>query len=420
MSFRGSKGGIDTSAAAHIQHPAMRRACAVSMALAALVAGCGEGKKEEPPPLTVSYVPAESRDVTVSKTWVGLMDGYQNASVRAQVTGYLLTQSYKEGSLVAKGTELFTIDARPFEAALAQAQADYAEKVAQAQLTQITLERQTDLFTKQVISQQEYDTAAQNAQAAIALAAAAQANVQAAQVNLAYCTITAPFDGIVGKAQAQIGDLVGPGGSESVLTQISQVDPIKAIFSITEREYLYAAKRLNELENRDGGGREVIALTLADGSPYPNMGKFYFINRQVDVSTGTITIETLFDNPDNLLRPGLFARVTAPVRDIPGAVVVPQKALVELQGGFLVSVVGDDGTVRSLPVQIQAPDGDWVAIEGGVSAGDKVVVEGVEKIRPGMKVHAVPYKPQPPKNSPTTPHKPTPSPAPPDKPGGSG
>jgi membrane fusion protein, multidrug efflux system len=384
------------------------------MGLALLLAGCDAGKKDEPPRLTVSYVPAESRDVTVFQTWVGLLDGYQNAQVRAQVTGYLLTQNYKEGTLVTKGTVLFTIDARPFEAALAQAQADYAEKVAQAQLAQITLDRQTDLFTKQVISQQEYDTAAQNAQAAIALAAAAQANVQAAQVNLAYCTISAPFDGIVGKAQAQIGDLVGPGGSETVLTQISQVDPIKAIFSITEREYLYAAKRLGEMENREGGGREVITLTLADGSPYPKKGKFYFINRQVDVSTGTITIETLFDNPDNILRPGLFARVTAPVRDIPGAVVVPQKALVELQGGFLVSVVEDDGSVRTLPVKTGPPDGDMVAVEGGVQPGDKVVVEGVEKIRPGMKVTAVPYKPQP---SPGTPPK-KPAPSPPEKSGG--
>ena len=381
----------------------MMRKLMVGVAVAAGLTSC-EHKKMEAPPLQVSVTPAQTADVTEYKTWVGLLDGFQNAQVRAQVTGYLLTQDYKEGSLVKQGDLLFTIDARPFEAALAQAEADYAEKVAQAQLSEITLQRQTELFKRKVISQQEFDTAAQGAQAAVALAAAAQANVQAAQVNLGYCTIKAPFDGIVGKAQAQIGDLVGPGGSETVLTQISQLDPIKAIFSITEREYLVAAPKLAELENRDikTSTPGVIAMTLANGDSYEHKGHFYFINRQVNVSTGTISIETLFPNPGNMLRPGLFARVTAPVQTLKDAVVVPLKAVVELQGNHLVSIVEEGNTIKTMMVQLGPPDGpDKVVVKGGVKAGDQVVVEGVEKVRPGDKVTTKPYTPPEQKSTPT-------------------
>ena len=192
--------------------PQMNRSLALFSGLVfGILMGC-EKKQAAPvaPPLTVTVTPVVQKDVLVMNTWVGLLNGYQNADIRAQVTGYLMTQNYKEGSLVKKGDVLFTIDKRPFEAALAQAQADYAKAVASAQLAQITLGRQTQLYQTKVISQQEYDTSYQNAQAGVASVAAAQANVQTAQINLNYCTITAPFDGIAGVAQAQIGDLVGP------------------------------------------------------------------------------------------------------------------------------------------------------------------------------------------------------------------
>ncbi len=354
--------------------------------------------------LSVTVAPVVTSDVVVYQTWVGLLNGYQNADVRAQVTGYLLSQNYKEGSLVKAGEVLFTIDARPFEAALAQAQADYAQKVAEAQLGQITLDRQTQLFKTKVISEQEYDTAATNAQAAVASAAAAQANVQSAQVNLNYCTITAPFEGVVGKAQAQIGDLVGPGGSSTVLTQISQLDPIKAIFSITEREYLLASEVLSKLQARDRektDGR--ISMTLADGEKYPELGKFDFVNRQINVATGTIEVEALFPNPDNVLRPGLFARITAPVKKLEGALLVPQQAVVELQGNHLVSIVGADDVVTTVPVKTGPIDGPNIVVMGKLKAGDNVVVGGVEKVRPGMKVKSSPVQAAP---SPTPPAKP--------------
>lgn len=330
----------------------------------------------------------------VMNTWVGLLNGYQNADIRAQVTGYLISQNYKEGSLVKKGDVLFTIDKRPFEASLAQAQADYAKAVASAQLAQITLRRQTQLYETKVISQQEYDTSYQNAQAGVASVAAAQANVQTAQINLNYCTITAPFEGIAGVAQAQIGDLVGPGGTASVLTQLSQINPIKVNFSITEEQYLNAYALLKQLQATPQDELKArLELTLADGTVYPEKGRFDFVNRQVNVATGTIQITALFPNDNELLRPGLFARVTAPVQELKDALVVPQAATVELQGNYLVIVLGPDNTVKPVPVKLGPTKGQMQVVMGPLKVGEKVVVGGVEKMRPGMKVNPEPYVP---------------------------
>ena len=376
----------------------MIRAFAACTAL--LLAGCEEKSKPEPPPVSVSYATAIQKDVIATNEWVGLLDGYLNTNIQAQVTGYLLTQNYKEGSAVKKGDLLFTIDPRPFQAALAQAQANYAQAVAQAQLQQITLQRQAELYKTKVISQQQYDTSYQNTQAAIAAAAATQAQMQAAQVNLDYCTITAAFDGIAGVAQAQIGDLVGPGGKTTVLTQLSQVDPMKMNFSITEAEYLGAAELLAKLQATNPDELKArLKLKLADGSVYPESGKFDFVNRQVATSTGTIQITALFPNPNSVLRPGLFARVTAPVEELTNAVLVPQAATVELQGTYFVKILGPDNSVKPVPVKLGPVEGQLQVVKGAVKAGDKVLVGGTEKATPGSKVIAEPY--QPPTPSPT-------------------
>ncbi len=374
----------------------MKRTLAIAITLGvAGITSCEKKPEATPPPLNVTVAPVIQKDVFVMRTWVGLLDGYQNAEIRAQVTGYLTTQNYKEGSVVKKGSVLFTIDQRPFQAALAQAQADYAKAVAQAQLSQITLDRQTQLYKTKVISQQEYDTSYQDTQAAVATVAAAQANVQSAQINLAYFTIVAPFDGIAGVAQAQIGDLVGPGGSATVLTQMSQVNPIKVNFSITEQEYLNAYQLLQRLQNTPSENLEgKLTLKLADGSPYGQPGKFDFVNRQVNASTGTIQITALFPNDDDLLRPGLFARVTAPTDEIKGALLVPQVALVELQGSYMISVLGANNEVVTLPVATGPVEGPNQVVTpkkaGTLKAGMKVIVGGVEKVRPGVKVNPQP------------------------------
>ncbi|MEI8293448.1 MAG: efflux RND transporter periplasmic adaptor subunit [bacterium] len=365
----------------------------VMLATAALAVSCKKPAPKEVPPVKVTVTPVVQRDVLATNQWVGLLDGFQNSNIQAQVTGYLLTQNYKEGSLVKKGDTLFTIDPRPFQAALAQAEADYASAVAKAQLQQITLQRQTQLYQTKVISEQEYQTSYQNTQAALANVAASQAAVQAAQVNLDYCTIKAPFDGVVGVAQAQIGDLVGPGGRVSTLTQASQIDPMKMNFFITEGEYLKAVELLQRVQSLPSNEKRArFSLKLADGSTYPELGTFDFFNRQVNVSTGAIQITALFPNPQGVLRPGLFAKITAPVQEIKGALLVPQKATVELQGNYFISLLEPDNTVKPVPVKLGPPQGELCVVTGPLQAGDQVIVEGVEKARPGMKVIASPYQ----------------------------
>ena len=373
----------------------MNRALALLSGLVfGILIGCEKKQAAPARPLTVTVTPVAQENVLVMNTWVGLLNGYQNAQIRAQVTGYLTTQNYKEGSLVKKGDVLFTIDKRPFEAALAQSQAEYAKAVAAAQLARITLGRQTQLYETKVISQQEYDTAYQNAQADTASVAAAQANVESAQINLNYCTIMAPFDGIAGIAQAQIGDLVGPSGTSAVLTQMSQINPIKVNFSITEEQYLQAYALIQQLQARPEDEVESrLELTLADGKVYPKKGRFDFVNRQVNVATGTIQITALFPNGDDLLRPGLFARITAPVEELKDALVVPQAATVELQGNYLVVLVGPDNVAQPVPVKLGPAKGEMQVVMGPLKVGDKVVVGGVEKVRPGMKLNPEPYVP---------------------------
>jgi membrane fusion protein (multidrug efflux system) len=355
---------------------------------------CEKPKPELPPP-NVTFTEVIEQDVMASDTWVGLLDGYQNSNIQAQVTGYLLSQNYKEGSFAKQGEVLFTIDPRPFQAALAQAQANYASAVAKAQLQQITLGRQKQLFETKVISQQEYDTSFQDTQAAIAAAAAAEAAAQAAQVNLDYCTIKAPFDGIVGIAQAQIGDLVGPGGRTAILTQISQVDPMKMNFAITEAEYLRAAPLLAKLQSGEMAKGGKISLHLADGTEYAEKGSFDFVNREINTSTGTIQITALFPNPGNVLRPGLFGRVTAPVESISNALLVPQAATSELQGNAFVTVIAPGNVAKPVFVKLGPVIDKMQVISGNIRKGDKVIVDGIEKARPGMKVNPSPYVPAP-------------------------
>ena len=379
---------------------------AAAVLITAVFSGCKKPAPPTPPTPNVQVTPVLKMDVVASQTWVGLLDGFQNSNIQAQVTGYLLTQNYKEGSMVKKGDTLFTIDPRPFQAALAQAEAQYASAVAKAQLQQLTLQKQTQLYQTKVISEQEYQTSYQDTQASLANVGAAQAAVQAAQVNLGYCTIASPLDGVVGVAEAQIGDLVGPGGRVSVLTQSSQIDPMKMNFFITEAEYLQLApliQRLDAMPKEDRRAR--LSLKLADGSQYPELGTYDFVNRQINTSTGAIQVTALFPNPKNILRPGLFAAVSGPVQMIDGALLIPQKAAVEMQGTFFLSSVQADGTVKSVPVKLGPILGPWQVVTGPVAEGEKVIVEGVEKARPGMKVNVSEWKAPPP---PELPIRPTP------------
>lgn len=360
--------------------------CLASITLA--FSGC-DSKKEAPkrPPPTVIVSKAESKDVPIYQEWVGTMQGFQNATIQAKVEGYLETRDYQEGSFVKKGATLFTIDPRPFQATLAQAQATLKQAEASEIRTRLDADRATELYGKGVISQAEYDTKTQLHKADQAAVAAAQANVESANINLSYTTIQAPFNGIVGEATAQIGDLVGSPGS-AALTTMSMVDPIKVYFPISENQYMQAADAINQLENEAEAKRpKTLTMILDTGDTYPDKGQFYFADREVNPRTGTINIGATFPNENALLRPGQFARIRAKVKTLEDAIVVPSKAVSEMQGTYSVFVIDSDNTAKTRSVQVgpQVED-EWV-IDSGLKAGETIIVEGVSKVKDGTNVN---------------------------------
>jgi membrane fusion protein, multidrug efflux system len=365
-----------------------RRFAFVSGALVlALAGGCGKPHVQAPPPANVQVVAVEQKDVPVVREWIGYLDGFVNAKIRAQVSGYLVKQDYKEGSNVRMGDPLFEIDPRPFAAALAAAEGQLAQAQAQLGKADIDVTRYTPLAKDKAISQEELDDAVQARLAAQALVASAQAAVDAARLNLSFTHIVSPIDGIAGLIQAQIGDLVGP--STGVLTTVATVDPIKAYFPISEQAYL-------GFRGRDPGAPSIPAgivfdLILSDGSTYPQKGKFYAIDSQVDGNTGTLRVEATFPNPTGLLRPGQYAKVRAAVAVEKGALVVPQRALTELQGSYQLATVDSTNHTHILTVSTGERVGPLVVVLTGLHPGDRVVADGVQKITEGKLVNPVPF-----------------------------
>jgi RND family efflux transporter MFP subunit len=363
------------------------------------VSGAPQG---DPP--DVEVVNVEQKDVPIFSEWIGTLDGLVNADVRAQVTGYLLRQSYQEGAFVKKGQLLFEIDPRPFQAALDQAQGQLAQAtaaLANAEAvqgrTQLDVDRYTPLAKEQAASQQDLDNAVQNNLAAKATVETAKAQIQtyqaaaeSAKINLAFTRLIAPIDGIAGQAQLQVGALVSP--SSGPVTSVSTVDPIKAYFTVSEKEYLDFHRWYPTETTVDAARRNLhLQLILADGSTYPREGTWYFTDRQVDVNTGAIRLAALFSNPGNILRPGGYGRVRAAVRVQKDALLVPQRAVSELQGGYQVAIVDGENKVSLRTVKVGDPLGkDWIVLEG-VKPGERVVAEGVQKVRPGMRVNPKPF-----------------------------
>jgi len=355
-------------------------------------------------------IDAGTRDVPVHREWIGTLDGSENAEIRARVTGYLIKRNYQEGSVVKKGDVLFEIDPRPFEAALAEAQQQLEQGKAVQLASQADYERNKELFDKKVIAEKEFTNKTQLNESNIAKVGALQASLDQAKLNLAFCKVTAPVDGIAGIAQAQVGDLVGS-GANAVLTSVSTLDPIKIVFPASEVEYLAAAEKLQQsmaksLEER----AETIELILADGKPFAHKARLLSVDRQINTSTGTILVTALAQNPGNLLRPGFFARARIIAQTLDGAVAVPQRAVLEIQGSYQLGIIGADGKAEIRPVKVGPRIGtDWV-IESGLKAGEKVVVEGLQKIKSGMPVSAKPWTPPAEKTAPTaTPASPAPA-----------
>jgi len=379
-----------------------------------------------PPPPEVEVAEVQQKNIPIEREWIGTLDGLVNAAIKAEVTGYLLSQSYTEGSFVRKGQLLFEIDPRPFDAALAQAQgqlaqargqlaqakaqlvqaqAQLAQSVANQQRVQLDVEKYTPLAEQQAVTRQDLDTAVQNnnaakaqieagkasvetaraqIEAANAAVESAQAGVDAAKVNTGFTHLTSPIDGIAGQAQVQVGNLVSP--ASGTITTVSTLDPIKGNFTVGEQEYLSLTRGgTNDLN------RLQLDLILADGSTYPHKGKFSFADRQVDPNTGAIQLTGLFPNPGNRLRPGQYGKVRAATGTNAGALLIPQRAVIELQGAFQVAVVDSANKVAIQAVKLGDPVGTMRIITDGLKPGERVVAEGVQKVRPGMQVNPKPF-----------------------------
>jgi len=354
--------------------------------------GCGKPSAPASGPVAVEVAAVAQRDVPVSQTWVASLHGFVDAQIRAQVSGYLMRQDYRDGATVKKGELLFEIDPRPFRAALAVAQAQLQQAEAQLGKTEQDVKRYGPLAKSQAISQQEYDDAVQVNLAAQAQVAASRAAVDQAQLNLDFTRITSPVDGVAGIVQAQVGDLVGPG--TGILTSVSTVDPMKVYFPISEQSYLdFRAEHPGAMEEFTPDLR--LELILSNGSVYPFPGKFYAADREIDPNTGTLQIAALFPNPQNLLRPGQYGRVRAVVRTIKGAMLVPQRALTELQGGYQIATVDENNHAHFKVVKAGPQIGADVVVDGGMRPGDRVIVEGFQKVQEGMAVQPLPFEGKP-------------------------
>lgn len=312
------------------------------------------------------------QDVPVHNEWVATTDGFVNAEIRPQVSGYIIKQNYSEGTVVRKGQVLFEIDPRPFQAALDQAKAELAQAVAQLGKSTIDVERDTPLAEKKAVPREKLDTEIQAKLSAQAAVAAGEAAVERAELDLGWTKVTSLVDGIAGIAEVQMGNLVGP---QVRLTSVSQVDPIKVCFPVSEQEYL-RAKHLSSAGQPMDLFNASPELILADGTVYPHKGRILMTDRQVDTNTGTIRLIAGFPNPGNVLRPGQYGRVRIQTGTEKGALLVPQSAVKELQGGYQIAVLGADRKVNIRPVKAGEKVGTMWVIESGLNPGDQVVVEG--------------------------------------------
>src|SRR5262245_13157505 len=399
-----------------------------------VIAGCSTNSSGSatPQPPEVQVVQVQQRDVPIYEEWIGTLDGLVNADIKAQVSGYLIQQSYTEGTFVSKGQLLFQIDPRPFQAALDQSQGQLAQaqgvleqaraqlSLAEAQVavaeanqrrTQLDVERYTPLAQQKAVTQQDLDNATQNNLAAKAQLQAARAQVETtraqinaaqatvqtakaavenAQINLGFTRITSPIDGIPGIAQQQVGALVSP--ASGTITTVSTLNPIKVYFTASEQEYIDFARRFPTAELRQADLKQIeFELILADGVTYPHKGRFSFADRQVDVRTGAIRVAAIFPNPGNSLRPGLYGRVRASMTTKEGALLVPQRAVIDLQGTRQIEDVDNNDAVKLGAVKLGETIGSEWIIDEGLAPGERVVVEGVQKVRQAMQVNPKPY-----------------------------
>jgi membrane fusion protein (multidrug efflux system) len=410
----------------HCRIAAMSKSLLVA-AVAFQLTGCGRisAGAAEPTPPEVEVVAVEQKDIPIYREWIGTLDGLVNAAIRSQVTGYLLTQDYPEGSFVRKGQLLFQIDPRPLQAAadqakgqlaqangqLALAQAQYQQSEAQLasaeanqRKAQFDENRYIPLAKEHAVTQQDLDNAVQSndsakaqvkmataqieaakaqIEAASAAVEAAKASLEAANVNLGFTKLYSPIDGIAGNAQIQIGNLVNP--AANAVTTVSTVDPIKVTFAVSEQEYLRLSKQYKPTDPTPP-----LELILADGTVYPHPGKYAFAGRQVNQSTGAIEATGLFPNPGNILRPGQYGKVRVAVETLRGALLVPLQAVSELQGSYEVAALDGNDAVSIKTIHVGDQVGAWWVVSDGLNPGERVIVDGIQKVGPGMHVKPKP------------------------------
>ncbi len=357
----------------------------------------GETASAPPPPLVqVEVANVIQKDVPIQMEWVGTIDGSNNALIRAQVSGYLMKRPYTEGSFVKKGDLLFELDPSKFQTALDQAVGELAKAQAQFTKTKQDVDRDRPLAKEGAISQKELDDSIQAHAASKGSIAAAKATVEQAKLNLSWTKILAPIDGVVGISKAQIGDLID---ANTELTSMSTLDPVRVYFPVSEQEYLEAADKVQQGYKDRKEGKEYsgapLELVLGGEKLYPHKGQFHLVDRQVDQKTGTIRVAALFPNPNNLLRPGQFARVRAVTMSREKAILIPQRAVTEMQGSYQVAVITPDNKVEIRPVKVSQRSGSLWIIEHGLKPGERVVVEGLQKVKAGMTVDPKPFEDQP-------------------------
>jgi membrane fusion protein (multidrug efflux system) len=381
---------------------------------ACFMGGCGGEQKAAAGPPNVEIATVVQKDVPIVREFVSTLTGLVNAQIRAQVSGYLVKQLYINGAYVKKGTPLFQLDPRTFIAAvdqatgnLAQAKADLQKAQAQLGKTQLDVDRYTPLAKTGAISQQELDDAVQANLAAKGQVAAAKASIDAgtaalesAKLNLGFATVVAPIDGVAGISNAQVGDFVGP-QSTNALTTVSTVDPILANITPSEEEYLNAMKAAQKsgLTDMQILSPLVWELELTNGAIYAEKGRFYAMDRQVNIQTGTILLQIKFPNPGRVLRPGGFGNVRTVARLEKNALLVPQRAVTDIQGKYLIAVVGEDNKVSIRPVSAGEKVGTMWVITAGLHPGDRVVAEGTQKVQEGLLVNPRPFQEPPAANS---------------------
>ncbi len=350
------------------------------------IAACHKGAPPPPPPPTVQVTEVIQQDVPVYREWVGTLDGFVNAEIRPQVTGYIQKQVLREGTFVQEGDLLFLIDPRNYKDAAAQAKSTLDRNLATLAKARLDVQRDKELIAAQAITRQQYDNDLAAELEAAASVENSRAALRQAQLSHGWTQVTSPIAGIAGIVQVQVGDLVN---TSTTMTTVSQVDPIKAQFNISEVEYLRSVQGNRWVEAGESAER-TLQLILADGSVYSHRGVVIVINRQVDQRTGTIAIQGSFPNPGNVLRPGQYGKVRAAINTRKNALLVPQRAIVELQGASQVGVVGSDGKFEIRVVKTAEQVGPLMVIENGLSAGERVIVSDLTRLRPGMPVRAVP------------------------------